>query len=162
MAIRVPWRQAAVEPEAVVELALARERLHMRWSNQPVAESLATQEPGRFDDYNGRPLWGWDLRLPERGPSRYRLLVVVFGRADRRAQDTPLRAHDAEAWRSSRTTRDPLPILRGRWVRAFEVPREDRIATVRLVADYDVDLDAMEIRRHVSSGSPPRWTAKAI
>ena len=64
IAIRVPARLRERTARQIIEGAFARRELHLNWWNDPDPDSLATQEPGRFDNIDGRPMWGFDLGLP--------------------------------------------------------------------------------------------------
>lgn len=161
IAIRVPSRLRERTARQIIEGAFARRELHLDWWNDPDPDSLATQEPGRFDNIDGRPMWGFDLGLPLEKVAGYRVIVVVIGRVDALERGAP-RAAPAERWARTRTEDDPLPVLTGRWVRPYEIKYDDRFATVRVVADYDVDLAGHVITHHEAAAALRRWRAKPL
>ncbi len=162
LAIRVPLRLRERTARQIVEGVLAREDLHLLWWDDPDPDSLATQEAGHFDDDGGRPLFGFDLGFPLEKAHGYRVLIVVLGRADTYSRFShPVNGR--EPWALRRKPEDPTPILPGTAVRVFTVTHGDRLATVRVVADYDVDLDAMRVSAHPAApGTVRRWAAKAL
>lgn len=161
IAIRVPARLRERTARQIIEGAFARRDLHLSWWNDPDPDSLATQEPGRFEDIGGRPMWGFDLGLPPEKVAAYRVIVVVIGRVDALERGAP-RAAPAERWARTRTEDDPLPVLTGRWVRPYEIKYDDRFATVRVVADYDVDLTGHRVTHHEAPAALRRWRAKPL
>lgn len=161
VAIRVPARLRDRTARQIIDGAFARKDLHLDWWHDPDPDSLATQEAGRFDNVGGRPMWGFDLGLPLEKVAGYRVIVVVIGRVDALERGAP-RAAPAERWARTRTEEDPLPVLTGRWVRPYEIKYGDRFATVRVVADYDVDLAGHKVTPHVAAAAVRRWRGKPL
>ncbi len=145
--IVMPERAPSPPVNEIVDRALRNPRLGLNGSGRGDEWGITTRESGRYDNYAGRPLDGWEVDFTPEDERTVRLVFVVIGRSDSSVA-APLRQSWQEPWGSGRAPGDPVPIFRtNHHLRPFEIPVSDRLLTARIVGEFRADLKGLRIER---------------
>jgi hypothetical protein len=128
-------RDPTLATDEILARGLRHPLLGLRDSDPPDGWGIHSLEAGRFDNFEGHPLYGWEMAFPRAGASAVRLVFIAIG--------PPRSPPDSLIDRREATGRH--------WLRPFEIPIPDRLRTVRVIGDYRADLVQNRFERVESS-----------